>query len=69
MEDELPEEGAEIMLVLDSTLFMVPWAMLKGSCNPEIFSERYVVVCTYIYDMAARLLAGGGGGGKNWVTC
>ena len=47
MEDELPEEGAEIMLVLDSTLFMVPWAMLKGSCNPEIFSERYVV-CTYI---------------------
>ena len=43
MEDELPEEGAEIMLVLDSTLFMVPWAMLKGSCNPEIFSERYVV--------------------------
>ena len=42
MEDELPEEGAEIMLVLESTLFMVPWAMLKGSCNPEIFSERYV---------------------------
>ena len=47
MEDELPEEGAEIMLVLDSTLFMVPWAMLKGSCNPEIFSERYVHM-TYV---------------------
>ena len=48
MEDELPEEGAEIMLVLESTLFMVPWAMLKGSCNPEIFSERYVLIHFYI---------------------
>ncbi len=44
MEDEFPEEGSEIMLVLDSNLFMVPWAMLKGPCIPEYFCERYSII-------------------------
>ena len=44
LEDEFPEEGSEIMLVLDSNLFMVPWSMLKGACVPEYFCERYSIV-------------------------
>jgi CHAT domain-containing protein len=44
MEDDLPEEGTEIMLVLESNLFMVPWSMLKGACNPEYLCERYCLL-------------------------
>ena len=44
LEDEFPEEGSEIMLVLESNLFMVPWSMLKGACVPEYFCERYSIL-------------------------
>ena len=46
LEDDLPEEGAEIMLVLDSNLFMVPWSMLRGSCHPEYMCERFNLLIT-----------------------
>jgi CHAT domain-containing protein len=43
LEDDLPE-GCELILVLDSDLYLVPFSMLRGGNNPEFLCERFNLI-------------------------